>query len=117
MPPASLLADRRRSTGRGRDGDCSPPTGSSEAVARPRLPQNVACGFPALRSSNVGSQCHESLQRLMRQPQLWSQQRGPLLEAIEVRPGEVAARPATATKHLAPVTLDGPVHLLQSADI
>jgi hypothetical protein len=25
-------------------------------VARPRLPQNVACRFPALRSSEVGSQ-------------------------------------------------------------
>jgi hypothetical protein len=34
----------------------SSPTGSSEAVARLRLPQNVACGFPALRSSDVGSQ-------------------------------------------------------------
>src|ERR1700736_1793786 len=32
------------------------PTGSPEAVARPRLPQNVACGFPAPRSSAVGSQ-------------------------------------------------------------
>src|SRR4029077_15243682 len=25
----------------------SPPTGSPEAVTRPRFPQNVACGFPA----------------------------------------------------------------------
>src|SRR6202140_5131717 len=32
------------------------PSGSPEAVARPRLPQNVACGFPAPRSSAVGSQ-------------------------------------------------------------
>src|SRR5215831_18241427 len=32
------------------------PTGSSEAVARLRLPQNVACGFTALRSSIGGSQ-------------------------------------------------------------
>src|ERR1035437_2459303 len=31
-------------------------TGSPEAVARPRFPQNVACGFPAPRSSAVGSQ-------------------------------------------------------------
>src|SRR6516162_4506426 len=31
-------------------------TGSAEAVTRLRLPQNVACGFPALRSSGVGSQ-------------------------------------------------------------
>src|ERR1019366_2416030 len=42
--------------GRGRDEDFSSPTGSPGAVARPRLPQNVACGFPAPRSSAVGSQ-------------------------------------------------------------
>jgi hypothetical protein len=42
---------------RGRDASyLAPPTGSPEAVARPRLPQNVACGFPAPRSSAVGSQ-------------------------------------------------------------
>src|SRR3984893_13355610 len=35
---------------------CKAQTGSPEAVARPRLPQNVACGFPAPRSSAVGSQ-------------------------------------------------------------
>ena len=31
-------------------------TGSPEAVTRLRLPQNAACGFPALRSSEVGLQ-------------------------------------------------------------
>src|SRR5919107_411688 len=31
-------------------------TGSPGAVARPRFPQNVACGFPAPRSSTGGSQ-------------------------------------------------------------
>ena len=39
----------------------TPPTGSPEAVARPRLPQNVACRFPALRSSEVGSQHSDRL--------------------------------------------------------
>jgi len=29
-------------------------TGWPEAVAHPRLPQNVACGFAALRSSEIG---------------------------------------------------------------
>ena len=38
-----------------------PRTGSPEAVARPRLPQNVACRFPALRSSEVGSQHSDRL--------------------------------------------------------
>ena len=33
-------------------------TGSPEAVARPRLPHNVACGFPAPRCSAVGSQLY-----------------------------------------------------------
>ena len=39
----------------------TPSTGSPEAVARPRLPQNVACRFPALRSSEVGSQHSDRL--------------------------------------------------------
>src|SRR5664279_2395546 len=37
------------------------PTGWPKAVARLRLPQNVACGFPALRSSEVASQHGDSL--------------------------------------------------------
>jgi hypothetical protein len=41
---------------RGRDASYLAPTGSREAVARLALPQNVACGFTALRSSEVGSQ-------------------------------------------------------------
>src|SRR5262245_29245474 len=41
---------------RGRDASYLAPTGSPEAVTRLRLPQNVACGFAALRSSAVGSQ-------------------------------------------------------------
>src|SRR5437870_3077412 len=36
-------------------------TGLPEAVARPRFPQNVACRFPALRSSEDDSQHCESL--------------------------------------------------------
>src|SRR5262249_16389812 len=38
-----------------------PFTGSPEAVARLRFPQNVAWGFPGLRSSEDGSQHCESL--------------------------------------------------------
>jgi hypothetical protein len=37
-------------------------TGWPEAVTRLRLPQNVACRFPALRSSEVDSQRSERLQ-------------------------------------------------------
>src|ERR1700722_10876269 len=35
---------------------CLVPTGWPQAVAHLRLPQNVACGFAALRSSEVASQ-------------------------------------------------------------
>ena len=50
--------------------DCSPPTGSRETVARLPLPQNVACGFAALRSSASDSQHRKSLQRRVRESQL-----------------------------------------------
>ena len=42
-------------------------TGSPEAVTRLRLPQNGACGFPALRSSQTDSQHSECLQLPMRE--------------------------------------------------
>src|SRR3954470_14712678 len=45
-----------RAQGRVAQGNCTPATGSPGAVARPRFPQNVACGFPAPRSSTGGSQ-------------------------------------------------------------
>jgi hypothetical protein len=48
-------------------------TGSPEAVACLRFPQNVACGFPALRSSAGDSQHCKSLQLLVREAQLWFQ--------------------------------------------
>src|SRR5664279_2013309 len=46
---------------RDRDDHRWSPTGWPEAVTHPRLPQNVACGFPALRSSEVASQHGDSL--------------------------------------------------------
>ena len=51
----------------------SHPTGSPEAVARLRFPQNVACGFPALRSSAGDLQHCKSLQLRVREAQLWFQ--------------------------------------------
>jgi hypothetical protein len=59
--------------GRGRDEDFSAPTGSPEAVARLQFPQNVACGFTALRSSAGGSQHWKSLQLRIWEAQLWFQ--------------------------------------------
>src|ERR1017187_2266392 len=46
-------------------------TGWPEAVAHPRLPQNVACGFAALRSSEIGLQYGDSLQLPLGEIQLW----------------------------------------------
>src|SRR4051795_3332560 len=42
--------------GRVAQGNCTPTTGSPGAIARPRFPQNVACSFPAPRSSTDDSQ-------------------------------------------------------------
>src|SRR3954466_1093258 len=116
IAPASARRLQKNDDG-GREPGYPGPTGWAEAVARLRLPQNVACRFPALRSSGVDSQHYESLQRPVGQPQSWSEQRDPLLEPVEGGPGKVAACPAAATEHLAPVTLDEPVHPLQRADV
>src|ERR1019366_10506713 len=58
----SLVVESRKGAVAGHSRSVSPPTGSSEAVPRPRLPQNVACGVTALRSSAVDSQHRERLQ-------------------------------------------------------
>jgi hypothetical protein len=75
MSAMHLTAARKQMSpeGRGRDEDCSPPTGSREAVARLPFPQNVACGFTALRSSALDSQHCKSLQLRIREAQLWFQ--------------------------------------------
>ena len=53
-------------------GPISPPTGSPETVTHLRLPQNVACGFLALRSSERASQHSECLKLPVWQGQAWS---------------------------------------------
>src|SRR6202043_2162843 len=90
--------DRRRNT------IYSTSTGSPEAVARLRFPQNVACGFPAPRSSAVGSQHCKSLQLPVREAQLWFQQRCPFFDLVEAVPTEATAIPAAAAQHPTPVT-------------
>src|SRR4029077_13331507 len=49
-----------------------PPGGRGRSPV-PRLPQNVACRFPALRSSEVASQRGDSLQLRVTEIQLWSE--------------------------------------------
>jgi hypothetical protein len=49
-----------------------PPTRSPEAVTPLGLPHNVACGFPALRSSKVASQHSDKLQLDCRQTDEYS---------------------------------------------
>src|SRR6516164_10475034 len=48
------------------------PLGWPEAVTRLSLRQNVGCGFPTQRSSEVDLQRSESLQLRLREIQLWS---------------------------------------------
>src|SRR5216683_3808364 len=97
--------------------DFSSPTGSPEAVARLRFPQNVACGFPAPRSSAVGSQHCKSLQLPVREAQLWFQQRCPFFDLVEAVPTEATAIPAAAAQHLTPVTFHDLVHFDQRPEI
>src|SRR5262249_1271678 len=102
----------------GRDAGCPAPTGSREAVTRrPPFPQNVACGFPAPRSSAVGSQHRECLQLPVGETQLRSQQRCTLFDLVEGVPRHTTCGPAAAAQHPVPVTLRGPIHLEQRPDI
>jgi hypothetical protein len=92
-----------------------PPGGRGRSPA-PRLPQNVACRFPALRSSEVASQRGDSLQLRVREIQLWSQQRKPLFDLLEFLPPDLPL-PTPAAQHFAPVTFHGPMHPLQGPDV
>ena len=91
-------------------------TGWPGAVTRPRLPQNVACRFPALRSSEVDSQRSDSLQLRIREIQLWSQLWEPLLDLMELLPPN-RALPTPAAKHFAPVKLHSTMYLLQCPNV
>src|SRR5258706_8635808 len=82
----------------------SHPTGSPRAVTRPRLPQNVACGFPAPRSSDTASQHSVALDPGIREHELWSLERIPLLQLLENVPTDHPL-PTATTEHLTPVTL------------
>src|ERR1700730_2658149 len=95
----------------------SHPTGSPEAVARPRVPQNVACGFTAPRSSTVGSQHCKRLQLPIREAQLRLQQRCPFFDLVKGVPSEASACPAAAAQHSAPVTLHGPINFYETPEI
>src|SRR5947209_18963138 len=97
---------------RGRDDHADRPLGGRGRLPAPRLPQNVACRFPALRSSEVASQRGDSLQLRVREIQLWSQQRKPLLDLLKVIPPDLPF-PTPAAQHFAPVTFHGPMDPLQ----
>src|SRR5439155_22893509 len=92
------------------------PPGGRGRLPAPRLPQNVACRFPALRSSEVASQRGDSLQLRVREIQLWSQQRKPLLDLLKVIPPDLPF-PTPAAQHFAPVSFHGPMHPLQCPDV
>jgi len=84
------------------------PTGWPEAVTRPRLPQNPACRFPAMGSSDVDSQYGDSRQLIIGVMQLWSKQRELLFDQLELLPPDRAV-PAPAAQHLAPVMFHRPM--------
>jgi hypothetical protein len=91
-------------------------TGSPEAVTRLRLPHNVACGFPALRSSTTDSQHSECLQLSVGQPQAWSLQRVTGLDLLESLPGDFAFATTTA-EHLAPIALHRSYDALERPEV
>src|SRR5262245_49489389 len=94
-----------------RQSSVSSRTGSPEAVTRPRFPQNVACGFPAPRSSAVDSQHRECLQLPVGETQFGSQQRRPLYDLVERVPAETTCGPTAAAQHPEPVTRHDPIYL------
>ncbi|WP_446471736.1 IS66 family transposase, partial [Bradyrhizobium australafricanum] len=73
--------------------------------------------FPHRRSSTVGSQHRKRLQLPIRKAQLRLQQRCPFFDLVEGVPSEVAACPAAAAQHSAPVTLHGPINFYETPEI
>ncbi len=92
------------------------PTGSPEAATRLRLPQNVACGFPALRSSEIDSQHCDGLKLLIGKQKPWSHNRVTCFDRVEHSPWEIALA-ATAAQHLTPVALHRSGHSLQGTKV
>src|ERR1700720_3042654 len=98
----------------------STPTGSPETVARPRFPQNVACGFPA---PTLFGSCFTALQAPaapgspVGEAQFRCQQRCPFFDLVEGVPGEATAGPAAAAQHPAPVTLHDPIYFDETPKI
>src|SRR5437879_10947113 len=101
---------------RGRDDHAERPLGGRGRLPAPRLPQNVACRFPALRSSEGASQHGDSLQLRVREIQLWSHQWKPLLDLLELLPQDLPF-PTPTAEHDAPATFHDPMDPLQCADV
>src|SRR5215831_13127983 len=91
-------------------------TGSPTAVTHRRLPQNVACGFPALRSSDDDLQHRVLLQPRIRQAELRTLEWISPLDGQERLPAYVALL-TPATEHCAPVALDMAVDTQEAAYI
>lgn len=72
--------------------------------------------YRAVLPSDVDSQRRELLQLPVGEIQLWSHQRQARLDLLESFPGDIALT-TPATKHLVPIALRGPIHLLQRANI
>ena len=94
--------------GRGRDEDYSPPHRVAGGGHHPRLPQNSACRFPALRSSKEESQHCDILQLPIGKEQLRSHKQYPHFDLLENIRCDVAL-PAPAAEHSLPVAFHDPV--------
>src|SRR6516165_676581 len=91
---------------RGRDDPHGSPTGWPKAVTCLRLPQNPACRFPALGSSEVDSQYGDSLQLFIGVMQLRSKQWELFLDPLKLLPTNRTV-PAPTAQHFAPVAFHG----------
>jgi hypothetical protein len=92
------------------------PTGSPEAVTHLRLPQNVASGFPARRSSERDAQHSHRLQRPGRESQPRSLQRKSRLTPVEDLPRDTPCTASTA-QPLVPVPLHCAMHVLSRTEV
>ena len=92
------------------------PTGSPEAVTHLRLPQNVASGFPARRSSECDAQHSQRLQRPGRESPPRSLQRQSRLPPVEDLPRDTPWTASTA-QPLGPVPLHGAMHVLPRTEV
>jgi len=102
--------------GRDRDTTLRGTTGWPGAVARTPAPTERSVQISRTTLVRSCFQRGDSLQLRVREIQLWSQQRKPLLDLLELLPPDLPL-PTPAAQQLAPVTFHRPMDPLQGADV